>query len=107
MLEDGAACHLVVDFIAHFCNPLRLRILCALSMGETSVNDLTEMAGARQPAVSQQLNLLRRSGLVERRREGNRNLYRIADPLVLEMMESIFNVAEELVARQAPRERVC
>lgn len=100
LMENGEACHAVRDFIAHFANPLRLRILCSLSVGEASVNALVETTGARQPTVSQQLNLLRLAGIVSRTRDGNRNVYQLADPIAAEMMEFIFTIAEKLIARQ-------
>lgn len=100
MLLRGDACHAVRDFIAHFSNPLRLRIMCELSKGKASVTALVAATGARQPTVSQQLNLLRLSGIVSRTREGNRSMYEIADPLAEEMMEFVFSMAEKLVVRQ-------
>ena len=99
-LLHGNACHYVKDFIAHFANPLRLRIMCELSQGEASVTELVQATGARQPTVSQQLNLLRLAGIVTRTRDGNRSMYAVADPLAGEMMEFIFSMAEKLTARQ-------
>lgn len=99
-LLRGNACNLVRDFIAHFSNPLRLRILCELSKGEASVSELVEATGARQPTVSQQLNLLRLSGIVSRTRHGNRSVYEIADSIAEEMMEFVFSLAEKLLDRQ-------
>ena len=99
LLRGGEACHAVRDFIAHFSNPLRLRILCELSLKSASVSELVEATGARQPTVSQQLNLLRLSGILTRTRDGNRRVYQIADPVAREMMEFIFSIADMLVAR--------
>ncbi len=99
LMESGVACHAVRDFVAHFANPLRLQILCVLSDGETSVSELVELTGARQPTVSQQLNLMRLAGIVSRTRDGNRSLYRIADPLADQMMTFIYSIAEQLVVR--------
>lgn len=100
LLRNSDACHLVRDFVAHFANPLRLQILCELSQHHSTVNELVVATGARQPAVSQQLNLLRLSGIVARTRDGNKNVYRIADPLADDMMEFLFHVADRLTERQ-------
>ena len=70
-----------------------------LSDGEASVSELVEITGARQPTVSQQLNLLRLAGVVSRTREGNRSLYQLSDPIAEEMMSFIFTIAERLTAR--------
>lgn len=47
----------------------RLMILCQLAAGEKSVGELAGLLGLRQAAVSQQLALLRKDGLVATRRE--------------------------------------
>ncbi len=51
-------------------NPSRLKLLCVLAEGEMSVMSLAEALGMPQPAVSQQLKLLREAGLVSSRRVG-------------------------------------
>jgi len=51
-------------------DPTRVKILWALSQGETSVACLAELVGATPTAVSQHLSKLRLSGLVRGRREG-------------------------------------
>jgi DNA-binding transcriptional ArsR family regulator len=48
----------------------RLMLLCQLADGEKTVGALAETLGLRQAAVSQQLALLRRDGLVSARRDG-------------------------------------
>ncbi len=68
LLKRDSACHAVGDFIAQFANPIRLRIICELSLGEASVSELVEATGARQPTVSQYLKTLRLAGTVGRRR---------------------------------------
>lgn len=65
--------------------PNRLRILNALRQGERTVNDLVEELDLGQANVSRHLSLLRRHGMVARRKEGIRRPYRIADPAVFEL----------------------
>lgn len=54
----------------------RLKIMCALSEGELPVNQLAEMTGQSQSAVSQHLAKLRAAGLVESRRDAQTIYYR-------------------------------
>ena len=54
----------------------RLKILCALSGGELSVNQLVELTDQSQSAVSQPLAKLRAAGLVESRRDAQTIFYR-------------------------------
>ncbi len=53
----------------------RLRILWHLARGDRSVSELEFLLKQRQPAVSQQLARLRRTGLVEARRQGKTIIY--------------------------------
>lgn len=55
----------------------RRAIFEALADGEASVNELSAAVSLRQPTVSQHLKVLREAGLVARRAEGNRRLYRV------------------------------
>ena len=65
-------------------DPKRLCVLQCLAKGEMSVRDLSERVGCQVPNMSQHLAVLRNSGLVLTRREGNAIYYRIADPRILE-----------------------
>lgn len=60
----------------------RRTLLDALLRRERTVSELVEVAGVSQPAVSQQLKVLREAGLVVERREGRFRFYRLdARPL--------------------------
>jgi DNA-binding transcriptional ArsR family regulator len=55
----------------------RLLLLCLLAEGEKTVGELAEALALRQAAVSQQLTLLRKDGLVAARRDGRAMHYRL------------------------------
>ena len=59
-------------------NSKRLLILCQLVEQERAVGDLAALLGARDAAISQQLALLRKDGLVKTRREGQTIFYSLA-----------------------------
>jgi ArsR family transcriptional regulator, virulence genes transcriptional regulator len=65
-------------------DPKRLCVLQCLSKGELSVRDLSDKVGCHVPNMSQHLAVLRNSGLVVTRRDGNAIYYRLADPRILE-----------------------
>lgn len=56
-------------------HPLRFRILELLKSGERNVGDIEAAAGIGQPALSQQLGVLRKAGLIERRKEAKLVFY--------------------------------
>ena len=58
----------------------RLRILALLAAGEVCVCNIHESLNLPQPTVSRHLAYLRRSGLVDTRREGVWMHYRLAPP---------------------------
>ena len=63
--------------IAH---PARLRILCVLSTGEHTVQELEKYVGVSQSTLSQHLSLLKDRGIAKSRRDGNYSFYSVADP---------------------------
>lgn len=81
---------------AHFLRNLghegRLLLLCSLVEGEQSVGALSEKLYMRQTAVSQQLALLRREGLVSARRDGRSIHYALADPRVREILPVLYRM---------------
>ena len=65
-----------VDFMFRaFSDPVRLRILHVLQEGELCVCDLVEIIQLPQPTISRHLSYLRKSGLVNVRREGSWSFY--------------------------------
>jgi DNA-binding transcriptional ArsR family regulator len=69
--------------------PVRIKLLDRLHDGEATVGELTAAAGTTQQNVSKHLTTLLQAGIVARRRHGNFAYYRIADPAVLELCESV------------------
>src|SRR5215203_7469697 len=73
-------------------DPTRLRILGLLLSGEVCVCHLHESLKITQPKASRHLAYLRRSGLVETRREGLWIYYRLArpaDPVIAAVEEAV------------------
>ncbi|HEB72754.1 MAG TPA: metalloregulator ArsR/SmtB family transcription factor, partial [Nitrospirae bacterium] len=79
-------------------NGNRLEMLEYLAQGERSVDSLATIAKLSVANTSQHLQLLRQSGLVNARKEGQRVLYSIADDSVLELLESLRKTAGKSLA---------
>lgn len=77
-------------------NPVRLRILSALTDGEKSVNQLVELIGAPQANISQHLAVLRERNIVTTRREGVSIYYSIANPKIIKAC----NIIREILFEQ-------
>jgi len=69
----------------------RLRILFDLAhCDELHVRALCELLGQSQPAVSHHLALLRMAGLIECRREGKHNFYRVIPERAQSILDRVF-----------------
>jgi DNA-binding transcriptional ArsR family regulator len=68
-------------------NEKRLLILCTLAGGELSVSDLNARIPMSQSALSQQLAVLRREGLVRTRRDAQTIYYSVSPSNAAEIIE--------------------
>jgi ArsR family transcriptional regulator, virulence genes transcriptional regulator len=68
----------------------RLLTLCQLVEGEKAVGELAAALDLSQPAMSQQLALLRRDGLVSTRREGQTVYYALPEGEVKKLLRFLY-----------------
>ncbi|MBL1241905.1 MAG: helix-turn-helix transcriptional regulator [OCS116 cluster bacterium] len=74
-------------------NEKRLLILCKLSeVEESSVSDLSQHIGLSQSALSQHLAKMREQDLVSTRREAQTIFYRIDNPAIARIMETLRDI---------------
>jgi len=88
--EMESAAEKVSDLMKILSHKTRLMILCQLVEGEKSVGTLTDLVGARLPAMSQQLALLRKDGLVTTRRDGQTIYYALARTDISKLMAFLY-----------------
>ncbi|MBX3587225.1 MAG: winged helix-turn-helix transcriptional regulator [Ramlibacter sp.] len=74
---SGRVFELAAELFGVLSTPMRLRILSALCDGERSVTQLLEKIDTTQPNLSQHLNVLYRSGVLAKRKEGTQVIYRV------------------------------
>ncbi len=79
------AAHLA-DVLKALAHPERLRIVAALSEQQPTVTGLAARLGLPQAVVSQQLRILRMSGLAAVEREGGFARYRLAEPRLRDLL---------------------
>lgn len=91
-LDDRTVADLVLLFKL-FADETRLRILLYLMQrGELNVRTLCQMLGQSQPAVSHHLALLRANRLIESRRDGKHNFYRVLPERFEDLAEMVFRL---------------
>jgi DNA-binding transcriptional ArsR family regulator len=69
----------VASWLRVIAEPTRIRLMESLDGGGASVQGLASQLGTTRQNVSQHLGVLRRAGIVNRRRTGNWVLYELAD----------------------------
>lgn len=78
--EQGEAVwvfELAAELFGVLSTPMRLRILSALCDGERTVSQMLQHLDTTQPNLSQHLNVLYRSGVLAKRKEGTQVFYRV------------------------------
>jgi DNA-binding transcriptional ArsR family regulator len=67
-------------------HPMRIKILCLLSSGELSVQDIVDAIGTTQSNISQHLAILKACGMIDGRKDGTKMFYAIEDARILRMI---------------------
>ena len=88
-MDQDAVFDKAADLFAVMSTPIRLRIISALCRGEKNVGQLLENIGVAQPNMSQHLNILFRSGVLGKRRQGAQVFYRIADETAAKVCRAV------------------
>jgi DNA-binding transcriptional ArsR family regulator len=78
-LVDLKAARRAAMLLKQASDPTRVRVLLLLADAERHVGAITEAIGQSQPACSHHLALLRHGGLVEIRRMGKQNIYKLTN----------------------------
>jgi len=77
---------LKAEFFKTLGHPARIRILELLAEGDRSVGELMPKLGLESSHLSQQLAVLRRTGMVIARKQGNNVIYSIASKDMSELL---------------------
>lgn len=86
----------VAETMQALATPSRVRILSRLAAGPCTVGELASEVEMEQPAVSQQLRVLRHLGLVVGERDGRHVSYALHDDHVRSLLEEAVSHTEHL-----------
>jgi DNA-binding transcriptional ArsR family regulator len=87
--HDPARAAEIAEILKALSHATRLMIVARLADGEANVGELSSCLGTPQALVSQQLRILRMSGLVEFRREGGFAVYKLAKPHLVDLLQCL------------------
>ncbi|BDH11911.1 hypothetical protein HOK021_30900 [Streptomyces hygroscopicus] len=93
-------CQAKADFFRMLGHPVRIRVLELLQSGPMPVRSLLSALEVEPSALSQQLAVLRRSGLVTATRSGSTVVYELAGGEVAELLSAARRVLTEVLAGQ-------
>jgi len=88
-LEQSRVFELAAELFGILATPMRLRILSALCDSEKSVSQLLLEIDTTQPNLSQHLNLLYRSGVLAKRKEGTQVIYRVQSDKAVSLCRTV------------------
>ena len=93
-MVDAPSDEQIVNTLKALAHPLRYRIVHHLNDGERNVGELETATGIGQPALSQQLGVLRQANLVVTRRDGKLVYYALST--------ETFDIVRKAIATLAP-----
>ena len=88
------------EFFRMLGHPVRIRVLELLQDGPMPVRDLLSQIEVERSNLSQQLAVLRRSGIVTATRDGDTVVYALAGGDVADLMRAARRILTELLADQ-------
>ena len=98
----GGSSDLVLCMLKALANNDRLNILCHLTKAELNVSQIEQITGIKQPTLSQQLMILRKSDVVSTRRDGKQIYYTIKDQHMIVLLHTLC----QLYGQQAEKTRL-
>jgi ArsR family transcriptional regulator len=88
------------EFFRMLGHPVRIRVLELLQDGPMPVRDLLAAIEIEPSSLSQQLAVLRRSGIVTAERDGSTVVYQLAGGDVADLMRAARRILTEMLAGQ-------
>ncbi len=86
----------LIEALKALAHPLRWRVLSALATaGERNVGEIEQVTRIGQPALSQQLSVLRKAGLVTTRKDAKLVFYALAGEEVTKVIAAIGSLVPE------------
>lgn len=85
----------IADILKSLGHPARLHIIELLADREMTVTEIQNEIKLSQSAVSQQIAVLRNFNLVLVRRDGNKRIYSLANPRLVDLLSCLANCQQK------------
>lgn len=87
-------------------DPARLEIIELLKAGEKCVCEVIPALGRSQSTVSKNLDLLYKAGILERRVDGKKTMYRIGNARVVDLLKEVDAIALDQISKLSKSARL-
>ena len=99
-MEDQIYCY-HAEMCKVFSHPKRLELINILRDGEMAVGELSDKLGLSPANLSQHLAMMRERRILVTRKEGNLVYYRIANPRLIQIFDSMREMLFEQLRKDA------
>lgn len=98
MAEDIVV-KLIADFFKTLSHPIRIKILRTLEQGERCVCEIIEELDVEQSNLSQHLSVLKKQGIIDSRKDGQKVIYRIVHNSVFDVVSAAEKTLSEQIGQ--------
>lgn len=84
-----------VKVLKALADPTRLQIIDFLKNGEKCVCEIIPAVGKAQSTTSKHLDILYEAGILDRRTDGRKTLYRVKNPKVFDVIKAVESMVVE------------
>ena len=101
IMAQKSVSDLRVKIFSALSDPTRLEILEFLAGGERCVCEILPAFSRSQSTISKHLNILYETGILDRRIDGKRTLYRINNPKIFTLLKDVDAIALDQISELA------
>jgi ArsR family transcriptional regulator len=92
-MSQKSVSDLRIKILNALSDPTRLELLEYLASGERCVCEILPAFSRSQSTISKHLNILHETGILDRRIDGKRTLYRINNPRIFNLLKEVDAIA--------------
>jgi ArsR family transcriptional regulator len=105
-MSQKSVLELRVKILGAISDPTRIELLEYLANGERCVCEILPAFSRSQSTISKHLNILYEAGILDRKIDGKRTLYKIKDPQVFALLRAVDILALEQISHLAEASKI-
>jgi len=98
VMSQKSVSDLRIKILSALSDPTRLELLEYLAGGERCVCEIIPAFSRSQSTISKHLNILHETGILDRRIDGKRTLYRIKNPRIFNLLKEVDAIALDQIS---------